>query len=262
MRITLIIITYNRPDFLDVVLHSIEKQSELPYEVIIADDGSAEETLQLIEKRRTRFPVPLLHAWHPDAGFRIAKIRNEAIKISEGDYFIFSDGDLVLHPRFIEDFRKNARAGEALIGSRVFLSSGATFGILKTGNINFRNSLFTSAFEKNRINALRISFLSFLFPAEPYKKKLRGGLLGVWKKDLIEVNGWNEDFEGWGLEDSEFLVRLHNNGTKFRKMKFRAITYHLWHTNQKRERLSENRELLENSIRNKAYKCKNGLNLN
>ncbi len=83
--------------------------------------------------------------------------------------------------------------------------------------------------------------------------------MGVSKNDLVEVNGWNEDFEGWGLEDSELLVRLHHNEIAFRKMKFRAITYHLWHETEKRERLSANRELLENSIRNGLKKCKNGL---
>lgn len=259
MKITLIILTYNRPDALAVVLQSIEKQSELPFEVIIADDGSAEETHQLIKKMSAGFPVPLLHAWHPDEGFRIARIRNAAIKISSGEYFIFSDGDLILHPRFIEDFRKNATAGEALIGSRVFLNSEVTNRILKTGNADFGNPFFTSVFEKNRMNAFRIPILSSLFQPVKYSVKLRGGLLGVWKNDLIEVNGWNEDFEGWGLEDSELLVRLHHTGVLFRKMKFRAITYHLWHETEKRERLSANRELLENSIKNKLEKCKNGL---
>lgn len=260
MKITLIILTYNRPDTLAIVLQSIGKQSELPFEVIIADDGSADDTRQLIEEMNAGFPVPLLHAWHPDEGFRIARIRNEAIKISQGEYFIFSDGDLVLHPRFIEDFRKNARAGEALIGSRTFLNSEVTNRILKTGNADFQNPFFTTAFEKNRINAFRIPILSSLFQPVKYSVKLRGGLLGVWKKDLVEVNGWNEDFEGWGLEDSELLVRLHHNGGTFRKMKFRAITYHLWHQTEKRERLSTNRELLENSIRSGIKKCENGLN--
>ncbi len=259
MRITLIILTYNRPDALAIVLQSIEKQSELPFEVIIADDGSADETRQLIKKMSAGFPVPVLHVWHPDEGYRIAKIRNGAIKISQGEYFIFSDGDLVLHPRFIEDFRKSAKAGEALVGSRVFLNSEISNRILRTGNAALGNPFFTSAFEKNRMNAFRIPILSSLFQPKKYSVKLRGGLLGVWKYDLIEVNGWNEDFEGWGLEDSELLVRLHHNGVVFRKMKFRAITYHLWHETEKRERLSANRELLENSIRNGIKKCKNGL---
>jgi glycosyltransferase involved in cell wall biosynthesis len=259
MKITLIILTYNRPDALAVVLQSIEKQSELPFEVIIADDGSTEDTQQLIEEMSTGFPVSLIHAWHPDEGFRIARIRNAAIKISQGEYFIFSDGDLVLHPQFIEDFRKSAIAGEALIGSRVFLNSEITNRILKTGNADFQNPFFTTAFEKNWINAFRIPILGRLFQPVKYSVKLRGGLLGVSKKDLIEVNGWNEDFEGWGLEDSDMLFRLHHKGVVFRKVKFRAITYHLWHKTEKRERLSVNRGILENTIKNKLVQCKNGL---
>jgi len=259
MKITLIIVTYNRPDALAAILQSIEKQSELPHEVIIADDGSVNDTRQLIEKMSAGFPTPLLHVWQPDEGFRTSRIRNEAIKISNGDYFIFSDGDLVLHQKFIEDFRKNAVVGEALIGSRAFINPKTTFKILKSGNFDSRFPLFPTAFEKNKLNILRMPFLSGLFQPVKYSIKLRGGLLGVWKKDLFEVNGWNEDFEGWGLEDSELLVRLGNNGIVFRKMKFRAITYHLWHETEKRERLSTNRELLEASIRNITKKCKNGL---
>jgi glycosyltransferase involved in cell wall biosynthesis len=259
MKITLIIVTYNRPDALAAILHSIEKQSELPHEVIIADDGSTEETQKLLEKMSAGFPAPLLHVWQPDAGFRTSRIRNEAIKISHGEYFIFYDGDLVLHPRFIEDFRKNARVGEALIGSRAFINQKTTSKILKSRNFDFRLPLVFAAIEKNKLNTFRMPFLSSLFRPVTYSIKLRGGLLGVWKKDLFEVNGWNEDFEGWGLEDSELLVRLGNYGIVFRKMKFRAITYHLWHENEKRERLSANRDLLENSIKNRLEKCKNGL---
>lgn len=259
MKISLIIVTYNRSDALEVILNSIGKQSELPFEVIIADDGSTKKTKVLIEKMSTGFPVPLLHVWQPDQGFRTSRIRNEAIKISNGDYFIFSDGDLVLHPLFIEDFRKNAVYGEALIGSRAFINKKTTSKILKSGNFDFRVPLISAAFEKNKLNSFRMPFLSSLFQPVTYSIKLRGGLLGVWKKDLFEVNGWNEDFEGWGLEDSELLVRLGNYGIVFRKMKFRAITYHLWHETEKRERLSVNRDLLESSIKNRIEKCKNGL---
>ena len=107
MKITAIILTYNRPQALELILESILRQKTMPDEVIIADDGSGQETLNSIQKFKKILPLPLKHVWHEDKGFRIASIRNKAIKESTGDCLIFSDGDLIFHPNFFNDFKGN-----------------------------------------------------------------------------------------------------------------------------------------------------------
>jgi glycosyltransferase involved in cell wall biosynthesis len=100
---TLIISTYNWPKALNLVLLSVLNQRQLPTEIVIADDGSKEETKNLIDSYRDKLSIPIKHVWHEDVGFRLAKIRNKAIATALGDYIIQIDGDVILHPYFIKD---------------------------------------------------------------------------------------------------------------------------------------------------------------
>lgn len=261
MKISLIIVTYNRPGALSLILKSIEKQIILPDEVIIADDGSGSETRELMQKFQKNFPIHVLHVWHEDKGFRAAAIRNKAIKASSGDYLIFSDGDLFFHPCFIHDFKKNAKNGEALIGSRTFLTHAASIKRISEQNCKPAFPLLSAEIETNRLNAVRFPLINMFFKPLKYSLKLRGGLLGVWRKDILAVNGWNEEFSGWGLEDTELVARLFNNGVILKKIKFQAVTYHLWHEIQSREKVSGNQKLLDRAVTEKLCWCGKGLNL-
>jgi glycosyltransferase involved in cell wall biosynthesis len=259
MKISLIIVTYNRPEALSLILKSIEKQAVLPHEVIIADDGSGKKTEETIQKFKKYFSVPLLHIRHEDKGFRAAAIRNRAIKASSGDYLVFSDGDLFFHPCFIRDFKRNANPGEALIGSRVFLKHSASAHRILKRNCKPAFPLISSEIKNNRLNSIRFPLINKFFKPLSYSSKLRGGLLGVWRKNITAVNGWNEEFTGWGLEDTELVARLFNSGIILRKIKFQAITYHLWHAIQSREKVADNQKLLDKTVLEELSWCKKGL---
>jgi glycosyltransferase involved in cell wall biosynthesis len=257
MKISLIILTYNRPDTLELVLKSLNHQSVSPDEVIIADDGSGLETRELI--RRWQAPFRLVHVWHEDLGYRIAAIRNKATLESSGDYLIYSDGDLLLHPEFIHDFKKFSAPKTAWIGSRVFLSREATEQLFSEDRVPFSWSVFSPAIAANRLNRLRAPWISSFIPPFKNTMQMRGGLLGLWKEDLLAVNGWNEEFTGWGMEDTELVTRLFNSGVTIRKLKFAGITWHLWHPVSDRQFLDKNREILEHTLQNRLKFCKNGI---
>ena len=111
MRVSLIITTYNRPDALLLVLRSIELQTSTPNEVIIADDGSGDDTKETIRAFQKTSDLNIIHSWQKDSGFRAAKSRNKAIAKSSNDYIILIDGDMILHPKFIQDHVNNAESG-------------------------------------------------------------------------------------------------------------------------------------------------------
>ena len=72
---------------------------------------------------------------------------------------------------------------------------------------------------------IRSKFLSKI--ATKVDKNLRGIRscnMSFFKEDLIKVNGFEEEIEGWGREDSELAVRLFNIGCKKKKVKFEALT--------------------------------------
>ena len=258
MRLTLIITTYNWPESLKLVLKSIESQTRVPDEIIIADDGSTVETRELVSKFQQDSELNVVHSWQEDKGFRVAKSRNKAIVKSRGDYIILVDGDMILHRNFIQDHINNAQANYFVQGSRVFLTKDKSKKILDNRRVSF--SFFSSGL-KNRRNAIRSNLLSKLFSSKKnYLKGVRSCNMAFFKDDCIRVNGFNEDFIGWGREDSEFIVRLLNSGINRKTLKFNAVQYHLWHPQNKDELLRKNNQLLKLAIDNNIQYCESGIN--
>lgn len=264
MKTTLIVTTYNRPDALEAVLKSIQHQIVMPDEVIVADDGSRDDTRQLVERFMPDFPTKLLHCWHEDRGFRLSEIRNKAILQSSGDYIIMVDGDMVLNHNFVRDHIMLARPNQFIQGSRVLMSQRLTDYFLHKNKV-IKLSWCTRGI-KNRLNAMSIKGLMKCV-SKHYGPKgiesVRGCNMSYWKADVEKVNGFNQDFVGWGREDSEFVVRMLNNGYQRINAKFGCVGFHLWHPENKRSdaELAENDKRLAEALENKVMTCKNGLKI-
>ena len=208
---------------------SVAKQKVLPTEVVIADDGSGQLTRDLIADFQRDFPVPIKHIWHPDDGFKLSEIRNKGIAASTGDYIIQVDGDLILHPHFIADHINFSRPNTFVTGSRVMLDKALSEELIKNECVTI--NYFTKGLQ-NRSNGLRSRFLRDHIMAG-YRRNdiyfMRGCNMAFWKQDLLRVNGYNEEFTGWGREDNELAARLINAGLLKRVIKFSAVVYHLYH---------------------------------
>jgi glycosyltransferase involved in cell wall biosynthesis len=258
-NVSLIVTTYNRVDALSVVLHSILKQSVLPDEIIVADDGSTSSTKELIEKLNTISPIPLRHCWQEDEGFRLSTIRNKAISQAFLEYIIQIDGDIILHKHFIRDHIRIATRGKFIQGRRVLLSEDLTNRLLsgQKTQINFWSNGI-----KNRLNAYCNKFLSPVFSAL-FSKQSHWGIrtcnIAFWKSDAIAVNGFNEAFVGWGREDSEFVVRLFNSGIRRKDLRFGGVAYHLFHPENSRAMLEQNEKILQNTIDQQLKFCELGI---
>ena len=258
MRVSLIITTYNWPESLILVLKSVENQTIVPEEVVIADDGSTVETKEIIVKFQKDSDLNIVHSWQEDNGFRAAKSRNKAIAKSCGDYIILIDGDIILHPKFIQDHVNNAKVGYFMQGARVLLSQDITEQIIISNRISFS---FFSKGMKGRKNSIHSNFLSKIFSTKKnYLRGIKTCNIAFFRQDFINVNGFNNEFEGWGREDSEFVVRLFNTGINRKSLRFNAIQYHLWHKDIDRKHLDYNNQLLQNSIKQKLKVCKKGIN--
>lgn len=255
MKISLIIATYNKPEYLSHCLKSIAELDEFPDEIIVADDGSGKETSELIEKFRIQFSVPLIHVWQEDQGFRLSRSRNNGIVKSTGDYLIFIDDDLILHPKFIADHRNFAKDGCFYCGTRVRLGPDKTSELM---NCHRNNVSFWENNLKSRLNAIRIPFLHKIITGPGYTyKRLRGCHIAFWKNDLLKVNGFDERYTSYGREDSDIAMRMMHAGVKRINLKWAAICYHLHH--QVAQGASGNDHLMFEVIRNKSIRSQIGI---
>ncbi len=224
---SLVISTYNWPEALNVCLLSVMNQSHLPSEIIIADDGSDERTKEVIEAYQKIDKVEIVHIWHPDDGFRLSTIRNKAIAKARYSYIVQIDGDIVLNRHFIQDHLAVAEEQCFIRGTRSHITQPFVQETLKQRKINFR---FYSKGVKNRFNALRIPFLSWIVTKKKLSgKNIKGCNMAFWKKDFIEVNGYNNALTGWGHEDEELATRMVNKGVQKKSVKLRCVQFHIFH---------------------------------
>jgi glycosyltransferase involved in cell wall biosynthesis len=260
---SLVISTYNREDALALCLESVVNQSLLPGEIVIADDGSRENTAALVKDFASRSKIPVQHIWQPDNGYQLARIRNKAFVASKGDYIVQIDGDLILHPEFISDHVRLAEKNIFTSGTRTMLDAELT-GWLLSGKISPTDIHKYPTHITKKYNAVRNILLSkILFSLNSSSKNYKyvlGCNMAFWKKDLEKVNGYNEAITGWGKEDNELAVRLQNAGIKLRLIKHAAITWHLHHPTANLTSVPANEQILIKAIREKVVYVPQGYN--
>ena len=236
MLLSIIITTYNRPQTLNLALTALKNQKDpIDFEVIVADDGSTDDTKNMLDKIRKQLPYKLAHVWHSDQGFRVASIRNQAIAATKGEYIIFLDGDCVPTTSFIKKHYNLAKQGFFVPGNRLLLNKKFTDYVLQNNIAIYKFSLTRWLFTRikggcNRILPLLTLPLGCLRKINKYSwKGAKTCNLAAWKKDIMAINGFNEDYYGWGYEDSDLVIRLINNGVLRKTGRYAIPVIHLWH---------------------------------
>jgi glycosyltransferase involved in cell wall biosynthesis len=254
MRIAVIVTTYNRPDALAAVLAGYAAQADCEFELIVADDGSAAETRQLVAEFATGAKFKVTHVWHEDQGFRAAAIRNRALAATHADYVIFTDGDCVPAPRFVAQHRRLAERGWFVAGNRVLLNARFTDRVLR-GRLPIHAwtaATWLIAWAKRDINRwlplIALPDGGFRKTAPQRWEGVKTCNLAAWRDDLMRVNGLDETYSGWGLEDSDLVIRLLHAAVKHKSARFAAPVFHLWHAENDRSRLAENQRRLDTLI--------------
>jgi glycosyltransferase involved in cell wall biosynthesis len=266
MRIAVIVTTYNRPDALAAVFEGYLAQTDPAFEVLVADDGSTDDTGRVVEAFAARAPFAVDHVWQEDRGFRAAAARNRALATTRADYVIFTDGDCVPRSDFVAAHRRLAEQGRFLAGNRVLLNEAFTREALAK-----RFPIHAWSLQQWRAAAVRgdinrwlplvalpdIAVLRNLQPRRWHGAKTCN--LSAWREDLLGVNGLDEAYSGWGLEDSDLVIRLLHAGVRHKNARYAAPVLHLWHRENDRGNLSENQRRLRELLRSPRISAQLGV---
>jgi glycosyltransferase involved in cell wall biosynthesis len=263
--ISVIVTTYNRDDALAAVLRSLACQTDSDFEVIVADDGSEPSTAAVVESWKATAGRRVEHVWHEDHGFRAAEIRNRAIVVARGTYCIFLDGDCIVRPNFVAAHRRLAKRGWFVAGNRVLMSPNLTEFVLRAGLRPEEWSLTRWLTQRMRGGVNRVAALLCL-PLGPLRllrksawKGVRSCNLAIWRTDLDRVDGFDADYDGWGREDSDLVVRLLHAGVCRKDGNFAIGVIHLWHQDADRGRLGQNENSLSATLQVDRVRARRGM---
>ena len=251
MQLSLVINTCNQPAALTQVLKAVQAQSLRPGEVLIADDGSGREIHDLLRSWQKMASFPLRHVWQEKKGFRRSRILNRTILKSTGDYLVFLDGDCLPSQDFIKDHVALAERGFWVQGRRAFV---------KEPYVAAFNPAFMTVLKFALLGRLSGLGKAFRFPFPLIRKDQRmtgilGCNLGIWRDDLLAVNGYDESFEGWGKEDSDLGARLYHLGRRRKFVHGRAVIFHLNHPPLPKNHLCGNEVRLLKTLESKAVRA-------
>ena len=264
-RISVIVSTYNRPDALEMVLRSLEAQTCKDFEVVVADDGSREDTRLMLDRFGSQSPLKLKHVWQEDEGFRAASIRNQAVAASQGEYLVFLDGDCMVFPDFLAEHARLKEPNRFTTGNRLLLSRSFTEIVLdrQLPLHQWTFSQWIRARLKGQTNRLLpllrlpLGFLRKLTPRKWYGVKTCN--LGTWRQDFLDVNGFDESYQGWGYEDSDLVIRIMNKGVFRLEGRFAIPVIHLWHPLNHSPSTEENLQRLQSVLKSNATRVDNGV---
>ena len=270
MTASVIFSTYNSEEWLEKVVIGFSVQTFIDFEIIIADDGSKEATKTLIERLRSEISIPIIHVWQEDNGFQKSQILNKAIIASTSDYLIFTDGDCIPREDFVEVHLKYREEGHFLSGGYFKLPMDISKAITKEDivaqncfDLSWLKSQGLSSSAKNIkfiASGISAKILNFITPTNA---SWNGHNSSGWKKDLVEVNGFNQEMQ-YGGQDRELGERLFNKGLKSKQIRYSAICVHLDHKRGyvNKETWQKNYSIRANTRKNKVIKTPIGIDSN
>lgn len=253
--IGIIISTYNSPAWLEKVLWGYINQSLPPDEIVIADDGSRDDTRRMIESYASILPIK--HVWHEDRGFQKSEILNKAIVASTADYLIFTDQDCIPRRDFVATHARYAQKGYLLSGGYFKLPMDISLAITREDVESQRAFNLSWLFSKGLRRSFKCTklvgkdwFARLMNFITPTKATWNGCNASGWRTDAIEVNGFNEEMH-YGGQDREFGERLKNKGIKSKQIRYSAIVLHLDHKRpyKTKESIAKNVAIRKNTRR-------------
>jgi GT2 family glycosyltransferase len=229
--IAVLISTYQRPEHLRRSLLSLALQRDVSgrMEVVVTDDGSADTSRPVVEAFARAVACPVRFTTHAHDGFWLARCRNEGIAATKAPYLLISDGDCVFPPDHVHCHLAFRRAGQVAVGECVRFDKHVSERVTENTIRSEMYPALASPGARRRLARKKShAFWYHLLRLRMYPR-LTGSNIGVWRSDIERINGFDENFVGWGLEDRDLQLRLSRLGLRFRSILSRTVAYHLWH---------------------------------
>jgi GT2 family glycosyltransferase len=221
LKVSVCIPSYNRRELLLATLRSLDRQTAPPdaYEVVVADDGSADGTVEALAQPRPGFRL----RWLTQDNAGPAAARNAAAGLAEHEVLIFLDADQLCTPQMVAiHLETHEREGDVFVQGLYPLAEG------------YRSRAASLLYERSLLAAL--APIDRPHPASPH---IWSAQVSVRRSAWERVGGFDSSFWEYGGEDTDFGLRVAALGVRF-LFEPRALSYHL-------------HEVSHRSLRDQAY---------
>ena len=269
MKISVIVPIYNRLEHFRALFICLLRQNRQIDELIITDDGSSQQILDYIADLIPKASFKIKHIYQEDKGFRKTRALNNGVINSEGELLVFCDQDLIFGEEYIEYMEKNIKKGCFLLCRPISVNEEEKDIILKKIELSNKYEELLKALPKDYLESVNKTLktdrkrrILNILKLSKRGIKLVGMSYAVMKSDYLKVNGYDENYNGWGEEDDDFGNRLYVAGVKGKELKSPNMQIHLWHYSDPTKKHSMNEEYYykrkKEIFSNKNYFCKNG----
>jgi glycosyltransferase involved in cell wall biosynthesis len=262
-EVALIVSNYQKPRHLKLSLASIAGQLGVTgrLELVVTDDGSTDESFAIIEQFAGRVDFPVTLTTHRRAAFQLAQCRNEGVAASRAPYLIFTDGDLILSPDFVWQHLERRRRSTVYTGHYYGLTEDVSAGIDEAMVQSGAYRDLASPAEMHRVRRIEWQARWQSLVRHRRKPDVVGSNVGIWRTDFERVNGYDENFQGWGCEDDDLGHRLRRVGVRVRSINRWTCAYHVWHPRDATAPAvwQDGPNVAYYLRRHRQYRCLNGL---
>ncbi|ADO84510.1 glycosyl transferase family 2 (plasmid) [Ilyobacter polytropus DSM 2926] len=269
MKISVIVTVYNRFEYARNILKCLINQTCTIHELIFADDGSKENLFDAVKDLIPKCNFKIKHIYQEDLGFRASKNRNNGAREAEGDILLFMDQDVIFPDNFIEKFLNDSQEGKFIFSRAINSTENEKLRIEELINLDgkyskiYKDVDYREKIKQRKQKNNKDIFYNFLYSIKLRSRgaKIPSMIFSINKNDFIKVNGFDENFEGWGHEDDDLFNRLYKAGFASKPIFFDMPPIHMWHHHEKSKKESPNERYYrkrKEEISRKNYRCVNG----
>ena len=230
-EIAVIVSTFQRPQHLRRCLLSLALQRGVAgrYEVAVVDDGSQDETAEMVARFAREVDFPLVFRTHQHQGFQLARCRNAGVRNSTAPYLLFTDGDCIFPADHLRQHLAARRPSVVRAGHCIRFDEATS---LRVDDAAIRSGDFAtwgSAAERRLRGRHYRKAMFYQLIRHAERPKLVGWNMALARADLERINGFDELFRGWGCEDDDLQRRLRAAGVRTATSIGYTHGFHLWH---------------------------------